>query len=436
MTALALLHRKVSGTQQLFQTATLFAKQSYILSRNESRFVPKRVLVLSKVSRYYYEKLWGPDLNESQLRRRLMDRGSDYDALLASHQNDKEKELATTNILKDLNIEYKVMNRSVNNLCRLSVDHNAFNWADLILPIGGDGTFLFSANLIFDNKKPIIGINSDPLSSEGYLMLPEKYTKDIRLIFELMKAGEYKFLMRSRIRTTLKGVGIWEPPFHMHQKWRVTGKERSQVKHADESIAVENKKILRFNVDDTYKDHSENVQPNERRLPWLALNEVFIGEALSARTSALDIRLGNANLSFKVKSCGLCASTGTGSTSWHRAINSLSPQTVDNIFRVGGIKLDSSINATDISSRYNGQLQFPADCRIAYTIRDMIVGRTLPSPKGIQPRGFCQKLIIRSHCFDAGLVLDGGIAVPFNDGTVAVLEIHPEDSLRTIILPE
>lgn len=66
----------------------------------------------------------------------------------------------------------------------------------------------------------------------------------------------------------------------------------------------------------------------------------------------------------------------------------------------------------------------------------MIVGKTLPSPKGIQPRGFSEKLVVRSHCFDAGLVVDGGIVVPFNDGMMAVMEIHPEDSLRTIVLPE
>lgn len=32
----------------------------------------------------------------------------------------------------------------------------------------------------------------------------------------------------------------------------------------------------------------------------------------------------------------------------------------------------------------------------------------------------------------AGLVIDGSIAYPFNDGAKALLEVHPEDSLLTI----
>lgn len=434
MTALALLNREVIRTLQLLQTsnASFLRKQSRIICRYESSFVPRRVLILAKVSRYYFERLREPGLNESQLRKRLIERGSDYDALLASHHTDKRIELATKNVLQKLNIECKIMNR-------LSIDLNAFDWADLILPIGGDGTFLFSANLIYDDRKPIMGINSDPTSSEGYLMLPGKYTRDIRSIFDRLKAGEYKFVMRSRIRTTLKGEGIWSPTFHMHEKRRIPGEEeRYRVKYTDKDTAAENNNSHGSYVDDEFKlDGTKSELPKERRLPWLALNEVFIGEALSARTSALEIRLGDENLSFKVKSCGLCASTGTGSTSWHRAINSLSPQVVNDVLRFANVKHDPRINVEEISAEYNKRLQFPAeDRRIAYTIRDMIVGKTLPSPKGIQPRGYCDKLIIRSHCFDAGLVLDGGIAVPFNDGTVAVMEIHPEDSLRTITLPE
>lgn len=99
-------------------------------------------------------------------------------------------------------------------------------WADLVLPIGGDGTFLLAANLIFDNKTPIMGINSYPLHSEGFLMLPSYYTKHISEIFELLKGGQYDVLMRSRIRTTLKGEGIWNPPFHMHEERRFLGVER------------------------------------------------------------------------------------------------------------------------------------------------------------------------------------------------------------------
>lgn len=106
---------------------------------------------------------------------------------------------------------------------RTSLDESLFTWADLVLPIGGDGTFLLASNLIFDNKKPIIGINSFPQQSEGYLLLSAKYTNAISEIFEMLRAGYYNILMRRRIRITLKGEEIWQPSFHMHEEGRIVG---------------------------------------------------------------------------------------------------------------------------------------------------------------------------------------------------------------------
>lgn len=55
-------------------------------------------------------------------------------------------------------------------------------------------------------------------------------------------------------------------------------------------------------------------------------------------------------------------------------------------------------------------------------------------PNGIKSENFCEKFTIRSQCYDGGLFIDGGIAVNFNAGTTAVLEILKEDALRSIIL--
>lgn len=94
-----------------------------------------------------------------------------------------------------------------------------------MLAIGGDGTFLLGANLIFDNKKPIIGINSDPDSSEGYLMLQSNYSTNVTRIFDQLKNGQFEYVMRTRIRVVLQGEGIWSKPFHMHEKSRICGEE-------------------------------------------------------------------------------------------------------------------------------------------------------------------------------------------------------------------
>lgn len=378
--------------------------------RNESSFVPKRVLIVAKLSRYHFEKLREPNLNDEQMKLKLLERGSDYDTMIASHMATKHVKNQVIEVLKKMNIEYKIINRE-------NLDSSNFTWADLILPIGGDGTFLLASNMIFDNKKPIIGINSFPERSEGYLMLPSKYTTRIPEIFEMLKAGHYDVVMRRRIRTTIKGDNIWEPPFHSHEKGRVVGEEK-------------------FYIQDLERE-TRNTLPKERRLPWLALNEVFIAEVLSARTSTLLINVNNEEKYHLVKSSGLCVSTGTGSTSWYRSINSVSPQVVKEILRLLNKREFSNEEIEQICSTFNATLSFNAEeLKLCYTIRDLIVNDMWPTPKCLHPRGFCNKLTVISHCYDGGIVLDGGIAVPFNFGTTAILETHPEDTLRALTLPE
>lgn len=51
------------------------------------------------------------------------------------------------------------------------------------MPIGGDGTFLLAAGRaspIGSIQKPIVGFNSDPVRSEGRLMLAKEYSFDPR----------------------------------------------------------------------------------------------------------------------------------------------------------------------------------------------------------------------------------------------------------------
>lgn len=56
------------------------------------------------------------------------------------------------------------------------------NWADVIVPIGGDGTFLLAAGRASPlfaqshTKIPIVGFNSDPQRSAGRLLLPKHYS--------------------------------------------------------------------------------------------------------------------------------------------------------------------------------------------------------------------------------------------------------------------
>lgn len=93
------------------------------------------------------------------------------------------------------------------------------DWADLVIVIGGDSTFLSASKLIMSNKTPILGINPHP-GTRNTFSLPIKHNADIERIFEKLRARNYVILMRSRIRTTMTGEGLYRP-FYMHEKSRV-----------------------------------------------------------------------------------------------------------------------------------------------------------------------------------------------------------------------
>lgn len=41
---------------------------------------------------------------------------------------------------------------------------------------------------------------------------------------------------------------------------------------------------------------------------------------------------------------------------------------------------------------------------------------------------------MRSRCWDACMVVDGGTSFEFNDGAIATIGISEEDQLRTVVL--
>lgn len=66
-------------------------------------------------------------------------------------------------------------------ILRVTLSTRQTEWADVVVPIGGDGTFLLTASRacpIFCNQKPIVGFNSDPDRSEGRLMLSKRYSHE------------------------------------------------------------------------------------------------------------------------------------------------------------------------------------------------------------------------------------------------------------------
>ncbi|XP_052842115.1 NAD kinase 2, mitochondrial isoform X4 [Drosophila gunungcola] len=388
-----------------------------------ANFKLKRALIVTKLSRYEFEQLRHPELSPDQLQQKLRDRGTDVEMVLYLHKVHKDFERRVVQSFQDVGCEVKLSSRS-------SLSKDVMSWADVIVPVGGDGTFLLSAGrasplfALSQQKTPIVGFNSDPLRSEGRLMLPKHYSDNPADAVSRIKSGDFKWMHRSRVRTTMLGSNGKIP--ESTDLFRHTEVKMEQVTTAPE--------MLDRDMASKYKAKMKRI------LPYLALNEVFIGEHLSARVSHLQLVLDHQEVVNKTKCSGLCVSTGTGSTSWHTSINRITSRDVDDLLRSLPNSSSKDVmmlrqKAEEIAQRYNQGLLFaPDDPRLCYSIREQICVGVWPSPKTFKERDFVQTVFVKSHCFDANLVIDGSISYPFNDGAKALLEVHPEDALLTIAL--
>ncbi|XP_011292046.1 NAD kinase 2, mitochondrial isoform X1 [Musca domestica] len=390
-----------------------------------TNFKLQRALLVSKLSRYEFEQLRHPNLSAQQLEARLRDRGTDFDTLMYLHNLHKDFERTIVRSFQNVGCEVKLANRVE---FRSSLSKDIMRWADVIVPIGGDGTFLLAAGRaspLFaqsQQKTPIVGFNSDPQRSEGRLMLPKHYSENPADAVAKIKSGDFQWMHRSRIRTTLLGNNGNIP--ESTDLYRHCVSKMEQEKTEPQYLSKEMAK--------KYKAKMHRV------LPYLALNEVFIGESLSARVSHLQLVVDHQNVVNKTKCSGLCVSTGTGSTSWHTSINRVSKKHMEDLFHIlpdTAKQALSGISTEELVQKYNQNLLFPPDDpRICYSIREQICVGVWPSPKDFESRGFVKNLFVKSRCIDANLVIDGSISYPFNDGAKALLEIHPEDALLAISL--
>jgi NAD+ kinase len=214
----------------------------------------KRVLVLSKISRYDFEKLLNPHLNESELADNLKARGTNIDGLRLRHNVHKECTNLVVHAFQSRGIETRVVDR-------FSYNQAAISWADLVVSTGGDGTFLLAASKILDSTKPLIGVNSEPAKSEGHLCLPKKYRSRVGEAVDKILQGQFEWMFRKRIRITLSGKDVNSPPIELHAQ-RLNCYELRFFE--DLPHCLDGKKLdeVEFNNEPT------------RILPVLALNEV------------------------------------------------------------------------------------------------------------------------------------------------------------------
>ncbi|KPJ20933.1 UPF0465 protein C5orf33-like, partial [Papilio machaon] len=209
---------------------------------------------------------------------------------------------------------------------RLTYNDELINWCDVVVPCGGDGTFLLAASRVRDANKPVIGFNSFPHKSVGRLCLPTWCSNDVKGALHALKEGRFRWMRRSRIRTT---------------------------------ITCEAKVLDTITPVDLHTLHY--CRWPFARLPICNL-KVFIGESVTSRVSLLRLQIDNGQWTH-TKSSGLCVTTGTGSTSWHFSINCLRTHSVLELMKILGeefdVKLETSVErAREVAERYNQKLMF------------------------------------------------------------------------------
>lgn len=239
----------------------------------QAGFNPKRVLILTKLTRYEFERLKLGIKDDVLVEKELMkQKGAEYSNLLTKHKAHQQFLQTIVDVVRAGG------EREVKVIQRWDYTPASVQWADLILTAGGDGTFLLGASKVLNRDKPVIGVNTDPVSSEGYLCLMKKVSADhFKAAFDRIVTGNFEWLYRQRIRVTLRGKNAWHEPIEIRDK-ELFQPENRWIDHLNESA-----------------DESPIPKPNspspfaalnaERRLPVLALNEVFVGESVSSRLS-------------------------------------------------------------------------------------------------------------------------------------------------------
>ncbi len=139
---------------------------------------------------------------------------------------------------------------------RSKFDKESLKDYDLIVSVGGDGTFLRASHFAY--SRPVLGINSNTETSEGVLCSATKHNLEEKLV--RIAAGKFTVKKFTRVRVSFLNTGS--------------------------------------NYD--------------------ALNEIYIGSATPYHTSRYILKLNK--IKERQKSSGVIVATGAGSTAWYGSI--------------------------------------------------------------------------------------------------------------------
>jgi len=156
-------------------------------------FAPKRVVVLSKTTRLQYEylkvkKRISDDFNDETFLKHLKKRNIDFIEMKKKHDQQVSYINAIVNELRKDDIDVRVVTRS-------DYTKDLALWSDLIISAGGDGTYLTAASKV-RNATPVLGINTDPVGSEGHLCLTGKARRPANDVIRQFLNGQFAWMYR------------------------------------------------------------------------------------------------------------------------------------------------------------------------------------------------------------------------------------------------
>jgi NAD+ kinase len=182
----------------LFSTATQEALESPVVSKTEDSLPNKgeprtirTVAVLRKVS--LMEQIQRGLLDEKRVRASIHDEKTRF-----AHYQNLSALGKVQEVLKSRGIAVRVVERLRNA---------DVSWADAVVSVGGDGTFLSASHRIADEDfTPIIGVNSSPDSSYGYLCAADE--DNFEDILEEFTSGQLVPFPLWRLRVFINGKNI------------------------------------------------------------------------------------------------------------------------------------------------------------------------------------------------------------------------------------
>src|SRR3989338_7968935 len=101
-------------------------------------------------------------------------------------------------VLTTLSVHYNDVSRG--NLTKDDVKHH-----DLILVIGGDGTFLKVAQYVLDDTL-LMGVNSNVKETEGFFTCCAK--EDFEAVFKRLRTDKFKTLILHRLKASIDGKDV------------------------------------------------------------------------------------------------------------------------------------------------------------------------------------------------------------------------------------